>query len=94
MASAPKKWLRGPFSSSTRRKGTAKAANRLDPLRATALLFIAAGLLLIISFFYATSLAVADQNRIDKAWRQQVVVPSVTPPKVDPALKHSATSPR
>ena len=88
MASAPRKWLRGLFSSSTERKGTPKAANHLDPLRATALLFIAAGVLLIISFFYATSVAVEHQNRIDQAWRQQVVVPTVTPPKVDPALKH------
>src|SRR5256886_5330487 len=88
MASAPRKGPRGPFSSNTKRKGTAKATSRLDPLRATALLFIAAGVILIISFFYSTSIAIEDQNRIDQAWRQQVVVPAVPPPRIDPALKH------
>ena len=80
MASAPRKWPRGPFSSNTKRKGTAKAASRLDPLRATALLFIAAGVILIVSFFYTTSIAIEDQNRIDQAWRQHVVVPAAPPP--------------
>ncbi|HET7466281.1 MAG TPA: class D sortase [Candidatus Dormibacteraeota bacterium] len=82
MASAPKRWLRAPFS--TNSKGT----ERLDPLRVTALLFITAGVLLIVSFFYATSVAVEDQSRLDQSWRQHVVVPNTNPPKVDPALKH------
>jgi LPXTG-site transpeptidase (sortase) family protein len=59
-----------------------------DPLRATALLFITAGVLLIVSFFYENSLAVADQNRLDQAWETQVKVPLVPPQTVDPSLKH------
>lgn len=88
MGSAPRKWLLGLSSSSTEKKATAKATSGLDPLRATFLLFIAAGVLLIVSFLYQTSLAVADQGRLDQSWRQQVIVPQVTPPKVDPSLKH------
>lgn len=96
MASAPKKWPRGPFSSSTAKKATARAAERggvagfllrVDPLRATAWLLIAAGALLIVSFFYANSLGVAEQQRLDQQWRQQVTVPKNTPPKIDPALQ-------
>jgi sortase A len=91
MASAPKRWRLGPSSSSTPRKDTARATDgggrRFDPLRATALLFIAAGLILIVSFFYATSLAVADQQRLDQRWKNEVHVPAAAPAVIDPALK-------
>ncbi len=91
MASAPKRWRLEPSSSVTPKKDTARAANRasrqLDPLRATALLFIAAGLILIISFFYETSLAVADQQRLDHRWKTEVQVPAVPPAVVAPDLK-------
>jgi sortase A len=59
-----------------------------DPLRATALLFIAAGLILIISFFYVTSQAVADQQRLDQAWRTDVQVPTSAPAQVQPDMRH------
>lgn len=95
MASAPKRWLPGQSSSSTAKRVTAKATDRsvasmlrgLDPLRATAWLFIAAGVLLIVSFFYANSLGVAEQQRLDQQWRQHVVVPQTVPPKIDPSLQ-------
>jgi len=51
----------------------------LDPLRATALLFIAAGLILIVSFFYVTSQSVAAQHRLDQEWKTQVTVPQGNP---------------
>ena len=60
---------------------------RLDPLRATALLFITAGVLLIVSFLYENSLAVADQHRLDQAWQSRVTVPDMPPRTVDPSLK-------
>jgi len=66
---------------------TAKSRRRFDPLRATALLFIAAGILLIVSFLYVNSVAVADQQRIDQQWRQHVTVPQAVPPRIDPALQ-------
>ena len=88
MASAQRKWPLGPSSSSTEKRATPKVISRLDPLRATFLLLITAGVLLIVSFLYQTSLAVEDQSRLDQAWRQQVAVPQFTPPKVDDALKH------
>src|SRR5689334_22495810 len=66
---------------------TAKGRQRFDPLRATALLFIAAGILLIVSFFYVNSVAVADQQRLDQEWRQHVTVPQAVPPRIDPALQ-------
>jgi sortase A len=59
----------------------------LDPLRATYMLFIAAGLILILSFLYQNSLAVSEQQRLDQAWRTQVQVPATVAPKVDPSLK-------
>ena len=95
MASAPKKSRLERFSSSTSSGATAKVGRqparakpgaRLDPLRATALLFIAAGAILIVSFFYATSQAIADQQSLDQAWKRDVRVPIVTPPIVDPSL--------
>ena len=60
----------------------------LDPLRATFMLFIAAGLILIVSFFYATSESMAAQNRLDQDWKSQVVVPQVDPVTPPPDLKH------
>jgi len=93
MASAPKRLRPGPSSSSTPKKATPRAARRigggrqLDPLRATALLFIAAGLILIVSFFYVTSQAVADQQRLDQRWKSEVAVPAVVPAVVAPDLK-------
>ena len=59
-----------------------------DPLRATAMLFIAAGVLLIVSFFYATSESMAAQHRLDQQWRTQVQEPQVGPAVVPPNLKH------
>jgi sortase A len=59
----------------------------LDPLRVTALLFITAGALLIVSFFYTTSLEVAQQQRQDAAWKAQVYVPIDPPAVVTPNLK-------
>ncbi|HEV2216506.1 MAG TPA: class D sortase [Candidatus Dormibacteraeota bacterium] len=64
-----------------------RSANRLDPVRAIALVMIAAGVLLIFSFVNSMWVAVEDQNRLDQAWRQQVVVPAFTPANVDPLLK-------
>ena len=58
----------------------------LDPLRATALLFIAAGLILIVSFFYATSQAVSYQHSLDQGWKNEVTVPAVPPPVIQPSL--------
>ena len=87
MASAPKRWRLGPSSSSTPKRATAKATERgraLDPLRATALLFIAAGLILIISFVYATSLAMADQQKLNQGWKDTVKVPAIPPMVVRP----------
>ena len=63
---------------------------RLDPLRVTAMLFITAGVLLIVSFFYESSLAVADQHRLDQAWQNEVKVPPVAPAVIDPSLKKPA----
>lgn len=51
------------------------------------MLFIAAGLILILSFFYESSLAVADQQTIDHAWKQSVQVPAIAPQVVRPNLK-------
>jgi sortase A len=66
---------------------TRRTARRpFDPLRATAWLFIAAGLILIVSFFYVTSQAVADQQRLDQAWRNDVQVPANPPPQIDPNM--------
>ena len=59
----------------------------LDPLRVTALLFITAGALLIVSFFYATSQAVAQQQSRDERWKTHVSVPLDPPPVVAPNLK-------
>jgi sortase A len=60
----------------------------MDPLRATALLFIAAGALLIVSFFYSTSQSIAAQNRLDQEWKTQVQVPQSSPAVPPPNLKH------
>ena len=60
----------------------------LDPLRATALLFIAAGLILIVSFFYATSQSVAAQHSLDQQWQTQVTVPRVNPALPPAAMEH------
>ncbi|TMC90125.1 MAG: class D sortase [Chloroflexi bacterium] len=95
MASGLKRSPREPFSSNIQRRDTAKAGSAaraitlggLDPLRATFLLFIAAGLILIISFFYETSLAIGDQQQMDQAWRNEVKVPVAVPPVIDPSLK-------
>jgi sortase A len=51
------------------------------------MLFIAAGLILILSFLYQNSLAVSEQQRLDQAWRTQVQVPATVAPRVDPSLK-------
>jgi sortase A len=59
-----------------------------DPLRATAMLFITAGVLLIVSFFYATSESIAAQHRLDQQWQSQVHPPNVPPAVVAPDLKH------
>jgi LPXTG-site transpeptidase (sortase) family protein len=64
-----------------------RRSHGLDPVRAAALLFICAGLILVITFVYTTWLAVADQNKLDRAWQSQVNVPSVIAPTIDPALK-------
>jgi sortase A len=61
---------------------------RLDPLRATALLFIAAGVLLIVSFLYVTSESVAAQHQLDQQWRSQVQVPLTAPSAPPPNLEH------
>jgi sortase A len=58
----------------------------LDPLRATFLLFIAAGLILIVSFFYETSQAVTYQQRLDHEWKTEVSVPAVPPSVIQPSL--------
>jgi sortase A len=58
-----------------------------DPLRATALLFIAAGLILIVSFFYETSQAVSYQQRLDQQWKSEVQVPAAPPPVIQPSLR-------
>jgi sortase A len=58
----------------------------LDPLRATAFLFIAAGLILIVSFFYATAQAVSYQQSLDQGWKNQVKVPAVPPAVIQPRL--------
>jgi sortase A len=60
----------------------------LDPLRATALLFIAAGLILIVSFFYVTSESVAAQHHLDQDWKAQVHVPQIDPPTPPADLQH------
>ncbi len=59
----------------------------IDPLRATFMLFIAVGLIMITSFFYENSLAVNEQHRLDQAWRTQVQVPVTIAPTIDPSLK-------
>jgi sortase A len=59
----------------------------LDPLRVTALLFITAGVLLIVSFFYTTSQAVAQQRNQDQRWKSEVTVPIDPPRTVSPNLK-------
>jgi len=95
MASALKRSRPEPSSGSTARRDTARAGSGaggsgryvLDPLRATFLLFIAAGLILIVSFFYATSQAVVDQQRLDQRWRNDVRVPAVPPAVIQPSLK-------
>jgi sortase A len=43
--------------------------------------------LLIVSFFYSTSQAVAAQHKLDDMWRHDVQVPAVTPLVIDPSLK-------
>ena len=68
-------------------RGLVASLRSLDPLRATSWLFIAAGILLIVSFFYANSLGVAEQQRLDQQWRQHVVVPQAPLPKIDPSLQ-------
>ena len=65
-----------------------RGRQRLDPLRATFLLFITAGVLLIVSFFYATSVSIAQQQRLDQEWRTNVQVPSSAPAVVPANLKH------
>ena len=60
----------------------------LDPLRATALLFIAAGLILIVSFFYVTSQSVAAQHRLDQEWKTQVTVPQGNPSLPPANMQH------
>ena len=60
----------------------------MDPLRATALLFIAAGALLIVSFFYATSQSIAAQSRLDQEWKTQVQVPQSSPAVPPANLQH------
>src|SRR5256885_3429247 len=95
MASGQKRSPREPFSSNIQRRDTPRAGSAaraitfggLDPLRATFLLFIAAGLILIISFFYETSLAIGDQQQMDQAWRNEVKVPVAVPAVIDPSLK-------
>ena len=91
MASGLKKSPRVPSSSSTERRHPARLGSpgrwHLDPLRATFLLFIAAGLILILSFAYETSLAVGDQHKLDQAWREHVQVPASVPSTVAPDLK-------
>lgn len=67
--------------------GRLRAFRSLDPLRVTALLFITAGALLIVSFFYTTSIEVAQQQRQDSQWKAQVQVPLVVPAVVAPSLK-------
>ena len=87
MASGQKRSPREPFSSNIQRRDTPRAGSAaraitfggLDPLRATFLLFIAAGLILIISFFYETSLAIGDQQQMDQTWRNEVKVPVAVP---------------
>jgi LPXTG-site transpeptidase (sortase) family protein len=71
-------------------RGAAPARRQagFDPLRATFMLFIAAGVLLIVSFFYATSESMAAQQRLDQMWRSQVHVPPVTPLVVPVHFKH------
>ena len=59
-----------------------------DPLRLTAILFIAAGVLLIVSFLYATSESIAAQHRLDQQWRTQVQVPQAAPDSPPGNLKH------
>jgi sortase A len=97
MGSAPKRLRLAPSSSTTRKKDTPKVADRgavkrparsLDPLRAVALLFIAAGLILIVSFFYATSQAIALQQQLDQRWKTEVRAPAAPPAVVAPDLKH------
>ncbi len=68
--------------------GLRRGWGHLDPLRATFLLFIAAGVLLIVSFFYATSVSIAQQQRLDQEWRNTVQVPSSAPAVVPVNLKH------
>jgi len=60
----------------------------LDPLRATALLFIAAGAILIVSFFYVTSQSVAAQHHLDQEWQTQVNVPQGNPSVPPASLQH------
>jgi len=59
----------------------------MDPLRATAMLFIAAGLILIISFFYETLMAVSYQHTLDQGWKNEVRVPVGAPPVIQPSLR-------
>jgi sortase A len=95
MADTLRKSPPGPFSKNASGKATRaaepggrrpRANGRFDPLRATALLFIAAGLILIVGFFDTTSQAVVEQQRLDQEWRQQVHVPSFVPAVIDPSL--------
>jgi sortase A len=57
-----------------------------DALRATALLSIAAGLILIVSFFYATAQAVSYQHGLDQEWKAEVSVPAAPPAVIQPSL--------
>lgn len=59
----------------------------MDVLRVTAYLFIAAGVLLIVSFFYATSQAVAQQQTQDRRWRAEVRIPANPPAAVSSDLE-------
>ena len=83
MATAPSARASSPASS-----GTLRRKQGFDPLRATAMLFIAAGVLLIVSFFYATSESISAQHQLDQQWQTQVHPPAVPPAVVAPNLKH------
>jgi LPXTG-site transpeptidase (sortase) family protein len=76
---------RVPAPASTRR---GHGSRGFDPLRATAMLFIAAGVLLIVSFFYATSESIAAQQRLDQQWKAEVHPPAVPATVVPPNMKH------
>ena len=60
----------------------------MDALRATALLFIAAGALLIVSFFYVTSESVATQHNLDQQWKATVHVPQTSPSLPPANMQH------